>query len=125
MRAKTILTADGKRINWHQITHVDLQREGGVLIGKFKWKYKASIKVEEIALNLKDTEIGKYFKRYNFAPLTTEIYINLDKIMLLEENQIFGPTEKTKVRILFLDGFELYKVIESVRWSWWKTSFLS
>jgi len=125
MRAKTTLTADGKRINWSQVTHIDLKREGGVLIGRFKWKYKASIKTEEVALNLKDTEIAKYFKHYNFAPLTNDLYINLDKIMLIEEEQKFGPIEKTRVRMLFLDGFEVFKNVESVRWSWWKTSFLA
>ena len=125
MKVKMMVTADRKRINWSQITSVSLSREDGVLIGKIKWKYKASIKTEEFALNLKDHEIGPYFKRVNFAPLTTNLYVNVEKIMMIEEDQIFGAVEKTKVRMLFLDGFEISEKMEPAQWSWWKTSFLT
>jgi len=124
MRVRTTLTADGKRINWLEVTHIKLNREGGVLIGKIQWKYKASIKEEEIALNLKDGQIAEYFKNFKFAPLTNNIYVNLSKIMLIEEEPTFGPIDTTKVRIVFTDGYQFQENIESNRWSWWKSSFL-
>jgi hypothetical protein len=122
-KARTVLFSDGKRVNLFEVTHFRTKKLKLGYEFTIYWKYKASIKEEIIRTDHASFDPSKYFKQFGFAPFTENIYVNLAKIMIIEEEQVFGPVEKTKVRIVFSDGFQIIEKLESTRWSWWKSSF--
>jgi hypothetical protein len=122
--AGTTLMPCGLRINWSNVSYVEYKKEEDVYKIKFKWKYKASVRVEETFIN--DSEgfhIVTYFKRKNFIAINEKYLINLAKIMLIEEQEVKrGPVDYTLLRIVFVEGFELKVKTKSDYWNWWKSN---
>ncbi len=124
MKARLSLL-DDKRVNWMNITHTRILKVNDGFELSIYWRYKASIK-QEIFLQ-RSTDLGQlntYFQKFGFAPMTPDLFINLSKIMILTEEQMFGAVERTRVKITFEDGFQINEVMESSNWSWFKQSFL-
>ncbi len=123
MKSTTVLLADGKRVSWFNVSYVQFKKtQDGYQFTVF-WKYKSSIKSETFNSTMQDNEINKYFARFGFVVLE-DYYINLSKIMIVTENQIYGPLEKTKFQLIFIDGLTLNKTQESTKWSWWKSTYM-
>ena len=126
MRSPVSLLANGKRVNWNQVTHVRAQKsiDGDGYELKIYWRYKAAIR-EEIFKHMasNDGQLNEYFKGFGFAPLNQGLFINLQKIMMVDEEQKYGPVEKTRIHIIFSDGMQIKETLESVQWSWFKKSF--
>jgi len=125
LRTRTLLVGD-TRVNWNNVSYFELgddaeQPDVYYSIG-IKWKYKASIKTEYLKLS-KETDLYAYFKRFDTVKLG-RYYINLSKIITLSEENIHGPTEKTRIRLVFTDGFELVETINTDVWVWWKTTYI-
>ena len=121
VKARTVVTQSGLRVNWKNVSYFEIQEENNFYQIGIKWKYKASIKTEYLELN-KDTDLYKYFKQHGIVKLG-EYYVNLNKIITIQEKAIHGPHEKVRVRFLFTDGFELVTVLTSTDWVWWKTTY--
>ncbi len=124
MKTTTVLLADGKRISWFNTTHVRIYPIEGGYEFRVYWKYKASIKEEIFTSPMKENELNKYFARFGIIPLTKNLYVNLAKITIVKEEQVYGPVEKTRVEMIFVDGFQFKELIEASQWSWWKQSYM-
>jgi hypothetical protein len=115
--------SNGVRINWNNIGYLDMvdnsADDGYTFI--VRWKYKASIRREEIKLKKPNVTLFNYFKQYNLIELFNGTFVNLSRIMLIEEKAVHGPQEMTLVRMVFLDGFELIKKIPADKWQSWKS----
>ncbi len=122
MKSTTVLVGT-KRISWFNTNCLTFKKVKTGYEFTVYWKYKASVKKETFETTMQENEINKYFARFGLVAFH-EWYINLDKILIITEDQIFGPVEKTKVRIVLVDGFEINKTIEATAWSWWKMSYL-
>jgi hypothetical protein len=125
-RANLQLMADGKRVNWNNISILKvgtLETADGVSL-EFRWKYKASIKTEITTWTGKNLELVKHFRPFNIVELLDNIFINLNRILFVEEKSIHGPTEKTSIRMVFEDGLEINETFLATKWAWWKTTFL-
>ncbi len=88
------------------------------------WKYKASIKEEVFISPMQDSELNKYFARFGIVPLVEDIYVNLASIMTIDEEPVHGPVEKTRVSIVFRDGFQFKKVMAATQWTWFKSTYV-
>ncbi len=122
MKSTTVLIGN-KRVSWFNVNCVQFQKTDLGHEFTVYWKYKASVKKETFDTPMQESEINKYFARFGLV-LFHDWYINLAKILLVSEEQIFGPVEKTRARIVFDNGYELIKVIESTWWSWWKQTYM-
>ena len=129
-KSTTVLLADGKRVSWFNVNYLEVVQildENGIKSGfEFivKWKYKASIKSETFFSPMVQNELNKYFARFGIVPLTETVYVNLAKISIVTEEQIYGPIEKTRVKMIFVDGYQFQEKIDSAKWSWWKQTYL-
>ncbi len=123
MKTTTVLLSDGKRISWFNVNCVHFVKTKTGYEFTIYWKYKASVKKETVETTMQDNEINQYFARFGLV-LFEDYYVNLGKILIITEDQIFGPLEKTKSRMVFIDGYELIKTTEATRWSWWKNTYL-
>ncbi len=125
-RADLQLMSDGKRINWRLIPYIRVSpiegRDGFNF--EFHWKYKASIKKETTQWTGTQLDPIKHFRPFNIVELKSNLFINLNTILCIEELAVHGPVEKTKVNIIFSDGVTLTEVFEATGWAWWKTTFL-
>ena len=132
LRARTQMTSNGTRISWMNVNYFDLEEvsveaEGagaeGIIIKEhklgIKWKYKASILTEEIRLPI-DVNLPKMMKPFNLVPIGNS-YVNVYKIMTINEEAMHGPEERVRVRIVLVDGFELIKILGVDEWAYWKT----
>ncbi len=124
MKSTTVLLGDGKRVSWFNVSHVDVLPTPEGYEFTIKWKYKASVKTEVFKAPMKAHELNKYFARFGIIPFEEDLFINLAEIMIVKEEQIFGPVEKTEVSMIFRDGYEIKRKIESTKWSWWKQQYL-
>ena len=120
-KARTVMTQSGLRINWKRVSYFSLEATKEHYIVGIRWKYKASLRTEYINLNI-ETDLYKYFKQHGLVKFE-DIYVNLNKILLIEEKAVHGPNEKTRVRLLFEDGFEVIRIFKSTDWVWWKTTY--
>ena len=121
MKANTIMMTNGVRVNWRQVSYFTYTKTDDGFEFKVKWKYKASIRTETLILK-KDFNLNSYFKQYKIV-LFNDLWVNLTKIMIIEEEAIHGPEEKTKVRMVFVDGFELIQTMPADKWARWKTTY--
>lgn len=129
VRARTVVSANGVRINWANVSYFDvstvIEKDPDTLEEKseyqilVKWKFKASIISEDIRMSI-DTNLPRYMKTFGLIPLGSEKYINVSKILLINEEAIHGPIEKTRVRIVFTDGFEIKETLSTEHWVQWK-----
>ncbi len=126
MKTTTVLLASGKRVSWFNISYVKVNKLPGKEGYRFSifWKYKASIKEETFDSPMHDNEVNKYFARFGIVPFVDNIYINLASVLTIDEEPVHGPVEKTRVSIVFRDGFKIIKVLESTQWAWFKTSYV-
>ncbi len=126
MKSTTVLLGNGKRVSWFNTSYVtvkELPDKEGYEFTVY-WKYKAAIKKEVFTSPMKTQELNQYFYKFGIVPLKKGVFINLDKILIIDEEQVFGPVEKTRVRIVFTDGFEFKELLVSTDWSWWKQSYV-
>lgn len=123
LRTRTSLTSSGTRVNWKNTSYFEIKEGDGVYIIGIKWKYKASIKTETVEINI-ETDLYKYFKQFGLVQINPTIFINLNNILTIDEEQIHGPVEKTRIRFVFWDGFEITIVLQSTTWVWWKTTYM-
>jgi hypothetical protein len=127
--AKTRTVLVGKtRVNWLNVSCVTID---GIGVGDkdpdyykigIKWKYKASIRTRVVKLS-REINLPGYFKKFGLVQLGS-YFINLSKIMTLDESPVHGPVEKTRYTILFSDGFEIHETIKTDFWLWWKTTYI-
>jgi len=122
LRARTILTQNGIRVNWRNVSYFTIEETDQYYLAGIKWKYKASIMTEEIHLN-KELTLYKFFKPFGIVAFGKEHYVNLHNIITIEETEVHGPVEKTVVRIVFVDGHQLVKKMTTTDWVWWKTNY--
>lgn len=116
--------SNGIRINWMNTSYFTVESENAdEYTFSVKWKYKASIMTEEIVLKKQNLHLQNYFKQFGIAALNKDTYVNLGRILTIQETQVHGPVDKTLVRIVFVDGFELIRKIESTQWVWWKSTY--
>jgi len=122
-KARTILVSTGKRINWTRIpyfTYQDIKDTDNYLVS-VKWKYKASIRVEEFPLSKDKFKSNNYFKQYGLVKLSSNIYINLNRIMFIEETQ--PSLDSVIVRFVLIDGFEFHQKFKLQNWIWWRDNY--
>jgi hypothetical protein len=125
LRARTVLTKNGKRINWNNVAYFTYKKDELNFILDIRWKYKAGIMSEEIIMEFKNNaEMYKYFKRYGIVAFSDDIFINLNHIMLIEETPVSGPQEKILIRIIIMDGFQIVRKLLHDNWVWWKTTYV-
>ncbi len=128
MKSTTVLLADGKRVSWFNVSHVLVEPTPDGVVGGYTftihWKYKASVKTETFTTPMLSIELNKYFARFGIVPLEKDLFINLAEIMIVTEEQLFGPVEKTIMSMVFRDGYEIKRKLESTKWSWWKQQYL-
>jgi len=120
LRARTVMTFSGTRVNWRNVSYFEIKDTDSNTIG-IKWKFKASIRTEIVEIN-PETDYYKYFKQYGLVKFE-DTFVNLYKILTIDEEPVHGPIEHTKVRIVFTDGFELTRTLRSADWVWWKTTY--
>jgi len=123
--AKTSLMANGLRINWWNVSYIKVQETENEYHITIPWKYKVSIREEYTYLKKSAGAIARdYFQRFGLIPINEEIYINLNKVLLIEEEDVIrGPVDYTMVRIVFVDGFEIKQKTKSEFWNWWKSNY--
>jgi hypothetical protein len=122
---------NGIRVNWRNIPYFRINKNKTTEENKdntkytaiIKWKYKAGLMEEVVELGGEDFRPAVYFKQYQIVPLTEEIYINLNNIMLIKEQSIPGPQERVLVKIVLIDGFQLVVKMDRERWVWWKQTY--
>jgi hypothetical protein len=121
-KTTTVLIED-TRISWFNTNCVHInETDDGFMFTVF-WKYKASIKRKNIFTTMKENELPKYFEKYGLVKFQ-DYFINLGKIMIIDEESIFGPKEKAQVSIVFSDGYSITKVVDATEWSWWKKTYI-
>ncbi len=123
MKSTTVLLSDSKRVSWFNVNCVRFEKTPTGYEFTVYWKYKASVKQEIFETTMSESEINPYFARFGLVPFM-DYYVNLGKILIVTEDQIFGPVEKTKVRMVLVDGHEILVTVESIKWSWWKQTFM-
>jgi len=123
VRARTILLSNGVRINWKNISYFTVEETKPIFKANIRWKYKAGLMEEIIEVGGEDFDPYKYFKKFGIVSLSEDVYINLNKIMLIKEKTVHGPIDKTTVRIVFNDGMQIIKKLDSKYWSWWKDTY--
>ncbi len=122
MKSTTVLLED-KRVSWFNVNCVRVEQLPDGYNFIVYWKYKASVREELFKTSMKPNEINKYFERFGLVALD-DYYVNLSKILITTENQIFGPVEKSRIHMIFDNGYEINKVMEATKWSWWKQTFM-
>jgi len=122
-RARTVLTKNGLRVNWRNIGYFTIQKRETDFLVEVKWKYKASIRTETIIVGDEQFKPTNYFKQYNFVPLTEDLFINLNNIMIIEEEPVHGPQEQVIIRVVLIDGFKISVKMTRERWIWWKQNY--
>ncbi len=127
-RVRTQLMSDGKRVNWPAISFFfieEIQKEENQGYTFFiKWKYKASIKTIETCWTGKEIRIDEHFRKINIVRFKDNIFINLERLQIVEERPIHGPLEKTEVIFYFEDGLRLVERLPATKWAWWKNTFM-
>jgi hypothetical protein len=123
MKTTTVQMNDGKRVSWFNTSYVKITEVDAGYELKIYWKYKASIKSETIETTMSSREMLKYFNRFGLVPLE-DYYINLSRIMFIDEEVIYGAIEKSRVHMVFTDGLEITKIVKAQDWSWWKQSYM-
>ena len=120
--------SDGKRINWRSISYfyaesIEGTGEQGVEF-TIKWKFKASIK--SIRTTWTGTNLGltNHFRKLSIVELKDDLYVNLDRVQIVEEEAVHGPVEKVRVTMFFEDGLSIFVIFEATKWAWWKTTYL-
>ena len=111
---------DNYFINWRNVSYFDLTVKDGVYTACIRWKYKAAIIEEQVVIGEIQGPPAKHFKRYQLVPLGQEVFININKVLLVQEEPVENAVDKVKVRIVFTDGFQLIKKMDSEEWSNWK-----
>ncbi len=123
MKSTTVLLSDGKRVSWFNVNCTLAEKtKDGYQFTVF-WKYKAAVKKEVLLSTMTVSEINKYFEKFGLVAFN-DYYVNLSKILIVTEDQLYGPVEKTKIRMVFIDGYEILVTMESTKWSWWKQTFM-
>lgn len=122
MKTTTVLIED-VRVSWFNVNCVHYQPADDGFMFTIFWKYKAAIKRENIFTPMKANELSKYFEKFGLVKYQ-DYYVNLSKIMLIKEDPVYGPQDKTRVQLIFNDGFNIMKVLPSEEWSWWKQSYV-
>jgi len=124
-RARTIQITPGKRINWERVPYFifneDKDGASDIIHVEIRWKYKAGIKTENIDMNKEHFSNPTYFKRYGLVKLVGDTYINLNRIMFIEEVQ--QGLDSVVVRFVLQDGFEITRKISLTNWIWWRDNF--
>ena len=120
--AGTTLMPDGKRVNWWNVSFFTYEEKNDEIIVEFKWKYKASIRAEKVTVgNL--SNMRDYFRKWNLVPIGKNTYVNLSKILMIEEiDHRRGPIDYTLLRFIFTDGFQENILIKSDSWNWWRSN---
>ncbi len=125
MKSTTTLLSSGKRVSWFNVSYLKyrkLPKEEGYEF-TIHWKYKAAIKKEIVTSPMATQELNKYFAKFGIVPLKDGVMVNLDNIMIIDEEPVHGPLEKTRVRMVFVDGFEIKEVMVATQWAWWKQTY--
>jgi hypothetical protein len=123
MRTKTVQLADGKRVNWFDVSYTLVTKIQDGYEFTIYWKYKAAIKSETLSTTMADNEVNKYFSKFGLVKWD-QYYINLDKVMLINEETIHGAIEKSSVEMVFVDGLYLKRKVPAQEWSWWKQLYV-
>jgi RNA recognition motif-containing protein len=121
MKTTTVLI-DDVRVSWFNVNCVHVKKVQDGYIFTIFWKYKAAVKEEKIFTSMNEPELPKYFAKYGLIKFQNW-YVNLSKIMIIKENIIYGPQEKTRVNIIFSDGYNITKTLIARDWSWWKQTY--
>lgn len=121
--AGTFMMSDGLRVSWSNVSFANINEVDNGYEIEFQWKYKVSIRHEKTFLEKSPgLNIRDFFKRYGLVLLIPGLYINLKKIMVIQEEVQHGPIDYTKLRIVFVDGYELNTKMTSESWSWWRSN---
>jgi hypothetical protein len=120
VRARTIVTPGGLRVNWHNVSLLTIEKIDDLYYVEISWKYKASIKKEKTQIGGPDFRPKEFFKKYGLIALDENTFINVRNILVIEETSVHGPQEKTLVRIVLQDGFQIVRKLDSKNWAWWK-----
>jgi len=123
-RVRAQLMSDGKRVRWENISFFYLEEIPNGVDMKIKWKYKASLKTIETKWTGKDLKMDEHFRRKNIVRFKENIFINLDRLQIVDETKIYGPQERARVEFYFEDGLKLVEYLDAEKWSWWKTTFM-
>ncbi len=124
MKTTTVLLASGKRVSWFNVSYVKAVLVGDEYEFTIYWKYKAQIRKEIFTSPMKENQLNKYFASFGLVPLVDNVFINLSKVLMIDEEAVHGPVEKTRIRMVFTDGFEMSHVMVATQWAWWKQSYV-
>jgi hypothetical protein len=115
-------------INWHKIPYVIVSPKDEDHIITIPYRYKAKIKEKEILFKKNIITPNDYLLQFNFAPLDKKdemTLINLEKIIYIDINEIYETNKYIQLHIVLEDSFEIFRTLDSKRWHWWKTTFLT
>jgi len=118
------LMKNGVRVNWSNVCFFRYRIIGDLFQIEFQWKYKVSIRNEFVTLNkMSRQDLAKYFVKWGLVPFGESSFINVNKILLIDEDEVIrGPIDYTKLRLVFTDGFEYREKLKSEYWTWWRSN---
>jgi hypothetical protein len=122
-----------KYVNWKNVPYFEFEettddKDQSIIILKYNEKYKVSLAPRKAiylgTVKDLDTKLGA---KHSFKKLETNsktLYINLDKILSVEELNSEKSTTKLNIYFNFVDGSRLHTYLDLEYWRWWSQNFL-